>query len=78
MFVKIYGKEVGCKFCDRAKTICELNGYDMEFIDIVSEGMGAAELSEICGTPVRSVPQIFIDEQYIGGCDKFEEYLKQE
>ena len=76
MEVKIYGRSVGCKYCTRAKTICEMNGFDMEFIDMTDAGIDAAALSEICGVPVRTVPQIFVDGEYIGGCDQFELYLK--
>lgn len=76
--VKIYGRSKGCKFCDTAKQICEMNGYNMEFIDVEEHGIDGVKLQQICGTPVRTVPQIFVNEKYIGGCDKFIEYLKGE
>lgn len=76
MKVKIYGRREGCKYCTHAKTICELNDFEMEFIDLDEAGISAADLAEICGEPVRTVPQIFVDDQYIGGCDKFVHYLK--
>lgn len=78
MNVKMYGRSQGCKFCDRAKLICEMNGFELEFIDIEAHGLSAADLGEIVGTPVRTVPQIFVDEQYVGGCDQFEVFLKGE
>ncbi len=78
MNVKMYGRAQGCKFCDRAKMICEMNALDLEFIDIDAAGIDGAALSEIVGQPVRQVPQIFVDGQYIGGCDKFEAFLKGE
>lgn len=78
MKVMIYGKTAGCKYCDRAKNICELNNFDVEFIDLVTAGIDGAQLSEICGTPVRTVPQIFVDDAYIGGCDRFEEFLQNQ
>lgn len=76
MEVKIYGRSQGCKFCTRAKTICEMNDFDMEFIDLEVEGISGEQLAEICGTPVRTVPQIFVDGEYVGGCDNFEEFLQ--
>lgn len=76
--VKIYGRVKGCRFCDTAKQICEMNAYNMEFIDVEAEGIDGPKLQEICGEPVRTVPQIFIDGKYIGGCDKFIEFLKGE
>ena len=75
MQVKMYGKTVGCKFCTRAKTICEMNDFELEFIDVEAEGISGAELSEIVGTRVQQIPQIFVDGVYVGGCDKFEELL---
>lgn len=78
MNVKMYGRAQGCKFCDRAKLICEMNGFELEFIDIEAQGLSAADLAEVVGIPVRTVPQIFVDEQYVGGCDKFEAFLKGE
>lgn len=76
MNVKIYGKSKGCKFCDTAKQICEANNFSTEFIDIVDCDISAEKLSEICGVPVKQVPQIFVDGSYVGGCDKFIELLK--
>lgn len=78
MQVKIYGRTEGCKFCTRAKTICQMNEFDMEFIDIDEAQLSIQDLHDICGSPVRSIPQIFVDGSYIGGCDKFEEFLKGE
>ncbi len=79
MKVKIYGRTQGCKYCDQAKAICESNGFDMEFIDIEKENLGIPELSELCGEPVRSVPQIFVDDKFIsGGATGFIKFLKGE
>ncbi|MFS8319697.1 glutaredoxin domain-containing protein [Escherichia coli] len=78
MKVKIYGRTTGCKFCDTAKAVCEQNKFDMEFVDIVTEGIDGAKLSEICGEPVRQVPQIFVNDIYVpGGCTGFIEGLKE-
>lgn len=71
MEVKIYGRKSGCKWCDTAKEICEENKIPMEFVDLEAEGIDGAALSEICGKPVRTVPQIFIDGEYVGGCTEF-------
>lgn len=78
MNVKMYGRSEGCKFCDRAKLICVMNELVLEFVDIDDQCLGAADLEKIVGTPVKTVPQIFVDGQYIGGCDKFEAFLKGE
>ncbi|MGL4886594.1 MAG: glutaredoxin, partial [Aeromonas veronii] len=33
-------------------------------------------LAKSAGKPVNTVPQIFLDEQHIGGCTDFEAYAK--
>lgn len=71
MEVKIYGRKSGCKWCDTAKEICEDNKIPMEFVDLEAEGIDGVALSEICGRPVRTVPQIFVDGEYVGGCTEF-------
>lgn len=79
MKVKIYGRTQGCKFCDQAKAICEANNFDMEFVDIEKEGLTGEALNEICGEPVRTVPQIFVDDKFIpGGATGFVKFLKGE
>lgn len=77
MHVVIYGRTQGCKFCDTAKNICEEKAFDTSFIDIAEAGLDAASLQAICGVPVRTVPQIFVNDEYVGGCEQFIEYLKQ-
>lgn len=75
MKVKIYGRNSGCPYCDTAKSVCVDNGFDLEFIDLEEAGIDGAQLSEIVGTPVRKVPQIFVDDEYVGGCTEFIAHL---
>lgn len=76
MKVEIYGKSTGCKWCDRAKMICEMNNIEFDFVDIAESNIGVAELSEIMGVSgIRTVPQIKVDGKYVGGCTEFEKYL---
>lgn len=76
MKVKIYGRTVGCPYCTTAKQICEQNKFDMEFIDMESAGLSKEDLSEIVGSPVATVPQIFVEDKYVGGCTEFIKHLK--
>lgn len=76
MKVKIYGRSVGCPYCTTAKDICVQNKFDMEFIDMESTGMTKDDLIEIVGKPVGTVPQIFVDDEYVGGCTEFIKFLK--
>lgn len=77
MKVVIYGRKVGCKWCTTAKEVCETNSIDFDFIDLDEAGIDGAKLAEICGTPVRTVPQIFVDDQHIGGCTEFISHLSK-
>lgn len=66
MKIKIYGKPQ-CTYCDQAKALATAKGHEVEYIDIAQAGIDGAKLGELCGTPVRTVPQIFVDEKYVGG-----------
>ncbi|MCV5688720.1 GrxA family glutaredoxin, partial [Escherichia coli] len=44
---------------------------------IQAEGISKADLEKTVGKPVETVPQIFIDQEHIGGCDDFEAYAKE-
>ena len=65
--VKMY-TTAGCPFCIRAKQI--LTGRGVEQIDEVRVDADPAErmrMMEITGR--RTVPQIFIGDTHVGGCD---------
>ncbi|EPH6764654.1 GrxA family glutaredoxin [Cronobacter dublinensis] len=72
--VKIYGKEQ-CAYCKKAKELAaqlqSQGKLTFEYIDIQIAGIGATELSELVGKPVRQVPQIFIDDKPVGGYTEF-------
>ena len=72
--VTIYGKPL-CPYCDQAVALCEQRGFAFEYIDIQERGMSIAELLEIVGKPVRTVPQIFVGEQHIGGLTDFYDFV---
>lgn len=77
MKVTIYGRSQGCQFCDTAKQVCETNKFDYDFIDLDEAGIDAVQLSAIVGTPVRKVPQILVDDVYVGGCTEFVNGLRE-
>ena len=41
------------------------------------EGISKSDLEKTVGKPVETVPQIFIDQEHIGGCTEFESYAKE-
>ncbi|GAL05093.1 glutaredoxin 1 [Photobacterium aphoticum] len=81
MFVVIFGRP-GCPFCVRAKELAdklkeERDDFNYRYVDIHAEGISKADLEKTVGKPVETVPQIFIDQEHIGGCTDFEAYAKE-
>jgi glutaredoxin 3 len=65
--VKMYTTGV-CPYCIRAKQILKAKGVEqIEEIRIDMEPDARARMMEITGR--RTVPQIFIGDTHVGGCD---------
>lgn len=58
-----------CPFCVRAKQLLDRKG--VTYSEYVIDGDEAAReaMAQRTGTGRRSVPQIFIDDRHVGGCD---------
>ena len=57
-----------CPFCINAKKLLNSKGVEYEEINISdNEAYMLNKLAEKSG--VYTVPQIFVDEQFVGGCD---------
>lgn len=56
-----------CPYCARARQLLEQKGAALEEIDI--EAMPAARMEMMSRSGRRTVPQIFIGETHVGGCD---------
>ena len=65
--VEIYTK-FGCGYCHRAKRLLDEKGVEYEEYDITMGGPKRAEMQER-RPDARTVPQIFIDGEAIGGSD---------
>ena len=66
--VRIYTSPI-CPFCVRAKALFAKKGVPFEEIDVfMDEGAREDMHAQACGA--RSVPQIFIGERHVGGCDE--------
>lgn len=65
--VEIYSK-MYCGFCYRAKRLLESKGVEFTEYDITLGGPRRDEMRERAPN-ARTVPQIFIDDQLIGGSD---------
>ncbi len=56
-----------CPYCVRAQRLLRSKGVDFTAVDIEAEPEKRAEMRQRSGR--TSVPQIFIGDQHIGGCD---------
>lgn len=64
-----------CPFCIRAKRLLNNKGIEFTEIDITNEKYKLYELKT--KTNSSTVPQIFIDDEFIGGCDDIVELHKK-
>ena len=56
-----------CPYCSRARALLERKGVSFEDIDIDEAPEKRTEMQNRSGR--RSVPQIFIGDHHVGGCD---------
>jgi len=73
MKVEIYGVE-GCIYCEKAVSWCEDNDIGFTYYDVTNASDLIEELIERIGF-VKTVPQIFINDDHIGG---YEDLVKTE
>jgi glutaredoxin 3 len=65
--VKIYTTPI-CPYCVRAKSLLKRKGVPFEEVDVFMDSEARDEM-EAKANGRRSVPQIFVDESHVGGCD---------
>lgn len=56
-----------CPYCTRAKALLASKGVDFEEIRVDGQPQLRAEMTKKAGR--TSVPQIWIDDLHVGGCD---------
>ena len=66
--VKIYTTPI-CPYCVRAKALLKKKGAKFEEIDVFMDADARAEM-ERGSNGRRTVPQIFIGDSHVGGCDE--------
>lgn len=62
-----------CPYCDQAKALLTQKGYEIEERKI-GDGYTKEELLEAVPT-ARTVPQIFLGEEYVGGFTELKQKL---
>ena len=71
----IYGKP-GCPFCVKAKELLEAQGVRYDYMCLEDIGKTAAQVT---GRPdVKTVPQIYVGGQYIGGYQELEKFFNND
>lgn len=71
--VTIYGSPT-CSYCSAAKQACEESNLSYTYIDLFEEDNAIEDLTATIGA-FKTVPQIFVDGEYVGGFTEFREYL---
>lgn len=63
-----------CPYCIQAKNLLDLNNADIEIRKI--DGINWTKEQLLADVPTaRSVPQIFVDDEYVGGFQELVKYL---
>lgn len=70
----IYSKK-NCPFCSMAKEELRLRGIPFDDIDLASVGKSAAEVTG--RKDVKTVPQVYIAGEYVGGYNELMEFLNK-
>lgn len=72
--IEIYGKPQ-CPFCDKAKALCEQREYKYTYKSLGTDYTREQLLEQFPNA--RTVPQIIINGEKIGGYDQFTTYLEE-
>lgn len=73
--VKIYTFST-CPFCTKAKGLLDKENIEYEEIEISGSAEALSKLEEFTGSD--TVPQIFVGENFIGGCDEIIDLYNRE
>jgi glutaredoxin 3 len=64
--IEIYTKDY-CSYCHRAKDLLRRKDVEFTEYDVTNDSLKEKEMRERSGR--TTVPEIFVDDQLIGGCD---------
>ena len=66
--IRVYTSQI-CPYCVRAKSLLKKKGADYEEIDVNMDVAARDQMLKESGG-ARTVPQIFIGDTHVGGCDE--------
>ena len=72
--IEIYGKPM-CPFCDKAKNLCETRGFKYTYKSLGTDYTREELLEQFPNA--RTVPQIIINGEKIGGYEQFANYIEE-
>jgi glutaredoxin len=72
--ILIYGKE-GCSFCERAKILCESQGFAYEYLTMGEDYTRELLFETFPGA--KTVPQIVVNGTKIGGYNELIKYIEE-
>ncbi|HWY60876.1 MAG TPA: glutaredoxin 3 [Rhizomicrobium sp.] len=58
-----------CSYCARAKTLLARKGVAFEEVDVMMDNKARGKMLDKSGG-ARTVPQIFIGDAHVGGCEE--------
>lgn len=63
-----------CPYCEKAIVMLFKEGYSFNVIDVTAHEEVRKEIEDMTGC--KTVPQIFVDGRFIGGCSDLERLLE--
>ena len=66
-----------CIWCDRVAKMLEEHDINVDKIDISGSKELLKEMQEAVGQKVSTVPQVIIDNEYVGGFTEVERFLNR-
>lgn len=65
--ITIYGLDE-CRYCTMARSLCEVydETTDLNYINISTAGITQLQLQKMTAPEIRTVPQIFMNDKYLG------------
>ena len=76
MTTAIVWSNIGCHFCEMAKDLLKQKGIEYEERNLAKDWKVQQLLEAVPNA--RSVPQIFVDDKYIGGYNELVEFFNEQ